>query len=210
MAVSAAANAVLNIGNGTTAGTLQAAQITTGSGTATVNFNHTGNHTFAPNMTGSLTVNKLGSGTTILSGNNTYTGATTISVGKLQIGTTGLLGGGNYSGNISMNGGNLLFASSCNQSLSGLISGTGALTKNGTGTLTLTGMNTFSGGVLLNTGTLMINSANALGNGTLTIAGGTIGYTTPGITLDNNPQNWNADFEFDGTSELPSAPARSP
>ena len=52
---------------------------------STVNFNHTGDHTFAPRLTGSLSVSKLGSGTTTLTGNNTYTGATTVSGGTLVI-----------------------------------------------------------------------------------------------------------------------------
>jgi autotransporter-associated beta strand protein len=75
----------LNIGTGTTVGTLQAARVTGGNGTAVVNFNHSGNETFSPILAGSLAVNKLGSGTTTLSGNNTYTGATAINAGELLV-----------------------------------------------------------------------------------------------------------------------------
>ena len=106
-----------------------------------------------------------------LSGNNTYTGGTTINTGTLQIDSTGLLGGGSYSGNIA-NSGALIAGSNSNQIFSGIISGTGALTKNGTGTLTLSGANTYTGGTTLNTGTLVIGHANAAGAGTLTQSNG--------------------------------------
>lgn len=80
----------LNLGDGTTtAGTLNAGRVAAGSGTATVNFNHTGSYTFAPILTGSLSVNKLGSGTTTLSATSTYTGKTSINAGTLALGTNG-------------------------------------------------------------------------------------------------------------------------
>jgi autotransporter-associated beta strand protein/T5SS/PEP-CTERM-associated repeat protein len=75
----------LNLGTGSAAGTLNAAVVTAGSGSATVNFHHTGGHTFAPQLTGNLAVNKLGSGTTFLTGTNSYTGVTAILAGTLEI-----------------------------------------------------------------------------------------------------------------------------
>jgi autotransporter-associated beta strand protein len=114
---------------------------------------------------------KNGAGVLSLSGNNTYTGDTTINAGTLEIASTGLLGGGNYSGNI-VNTGAFIIGSNSNQILSGAISGIGALTKNGTGTLTLSGNNNYSGGTTLNTGTLVIGHANAAGTGTITQANG--------------------------------------
>ncbi len=53
--------------------------------------------------------------------------------------------------------------------LSGGISGTGGFTKAGTGTLVLSGNNSHTGGTLVSEGTLQAASANALGNGTLTL-----------------------------------------
>jgi autotransporter-associated beta strand protein len=47
-----------------------------------------------------------------------------------------------------------------------------ALTKNGSGALTLSGSNTYSGGSTLNTGTLVIGHANAVGTGTFTQSSG--------------------------------------
>ncbi len=179
---------ILNLGNGSTVGSLYAASVVGGSGTAIVNFNNNANATFTPVLSGNLTVNKLGTGALTLSANNTYTGSTTISAGTLAI--SGLLGGGNYSANITNNG-SLLFASTSNQTLGGVISGTGALTQNGTGTLTLSGNNTYTGATNINSGTVRISggtfssglaiAGNSAGStGTLEMAGGTFNSAAAG------------------------------
>jgi fibronectin-binding autotransporter adhesin len=85
LAYNSGSNGTLNFGNGSSVGTLQADTILGGSGTAVVNFNHTGNYVLNPKLEGSLAVNKFGPGTTILSGNNTYTGNTLVNEGSLLI-----------------------------------------------------------------------------------------------------------------------------
>jgi fibronectin-binding autotransporter adhesin len=88
------------------------------------------------------------------------------------------------------------------------ITGGGLLTKIGVGALTLSGNNDFSGGLTFSAGSqLNLNSATALGFGTLTLA-------SAGMRLDNtsgsavtvttgNPQTWNlASFTFLGSSSL--------
>ncbi|RYE93584.1 MAG: hypothetical protein EOO78_26875, partial [Oxalobacteraceae bacterium] len=72
----------------------------------------------------------------------------------------------------------------------GLISGAGAIVKNGAGTLVLgrdfpaaTSANTYAGGTVLNEGTLAVTHAGSLGTGTLTINGGTL---RGGVTLAND------------------------
>ena len=75
----------LNLGNGTAAGTLSAARITGGNGTAVVNINQSGSYTLGSNMTGSLSLNHIGTGNTSLTGTNTYTGNTTVSAGTLNV-----------------------------------------------------------------------------------------------------------------------------
>jgi len=110
----------LNLGtSGTSAGTLNAAVVTGGKGSATVNFNHFGSYTFAPTLTGNLSVNQLGVGTTVLDGTNTYTGLTTVSRGELDVngslsssGTVSVasgatLGGSGATGSVTLSGGTI-------------------------------------------------------------------------------------------------------
>ena len=77
----------------------------------------------------------------------------------------------------------------------------------GTGALTLNGASGYSGNTWLNSGTLNVNSANALGLGTsgkIVIGGGTIDNTSGAtVTLAaNKPQWWLNDFTFGGTANL--------
>ncbi|MEY5025155.1 MAG: hypothetical protein RLZZ244_683, partial [Verrucomicrobiota bacterium] len=86
---------------------------------------------------------------------------------------------------------------------SGAIAGAGALTKQGAGDLTLATSNTFSGGVQLQAGRLILANAQALGTGLLTIAGGSLDSAVSDLNLtSNNAQVWTADFGFGGTQNL--------
>jgi autotransporter-associated beta strand protein len=126
--------------------------------------------------TGGLTV---AGGTQTLSGVNTYTGNTAIDSGaSLIIAGSGLLGGGNYAGTITNNG-SFVYASAATQTVSGVISGSGTLEKEGTGTLILTAANTYTGATTVDAGTLAITNAGALGStaagsGTTVNTGGTL------------------------------------
>jgi autotransporter-associated beta strand protein len=61
-----------------------------------------------------------------------------------------------------------------------------ALAKSGSGTLTLSNANTYSGGTVLNTGTLVVGNDNALGSGDLTMAAGTALSFQGSRTIANN------------------------
>ncbi|WP_395746474.1 beta strand repeat-containing protein [Prosthecobacter sp.] len=82
--------------------------------------------------------------------------------------------------------------------------GTLALAKVDAGAWILSGENTFSGTVTLSAGTLVLNSAAALGTGTLTITGGTLDNTSGfAIMLStNNAVALNGSLVFGGTNSL--------
>jgi outer membrane autotransporter protein len=121
--------------------------------------------------TGSLV--QLGNGTLTLTGNNTYSGGTTINVGTLQIGNGGA--SGSITGNVTDNG-TLAFDRSDSVTFGEVISGTGTLVQMGSGTLTLTADNSYGGGTTINTGASL-----QLGNGGTT--GSIIGNVTDNGSL---------------------------
>ncbi|MER6352463.1 phosphatase PAP2 family protein [Streptomyces sp. NPDC001634] len=59
------------------------------------------------------------------------------------------------------------------------IDGCGGLTKGGTGTLTLTGDNRYTGGTVVEDGTLVAASSSALGDGDVQVTGGTLRTASP-------------------------------
>jgi fibronectin-binding autotransporter adhesin len=127
------------------------------SGTTRVNTSGTASIAGVISGTGALI--KEGSGSLTLSNANTYSGNTTINAGTLAV--TGSLGTSrSYAGNIS-NSGVLTYNSSLNQTLGGIVSGTGSLSKLGTGSLTLSGANSYSGDTLINAGTLTVSGSLA-------------------------------------------------
>jgi len=125
----------------------------------------TNNQTLSGIISGTGALTQNAASTLTLSGNNTYSGATSISTGTIEIGAAGRLGAGTYAGAISNNA-SLIYSGTNNQTLSGIISGTGALTQNAASTLTLTGNNTYTGVTTISTGTIEIGAAGRLGAGT--------------------------------------------
>ena len=88
-----------------------------------------------------------GTGTLILSGNNTYTGGTDIDNGNtLQVGAgadTGTLGSGNVT-----NDGSLVFNRSNEHTVGNVIVGSGSLRQSGSGKLVLTGDNGYGSTII--------------------------------------------------------------
>ncbi|MBE7368879.1 autotransporter domain-containing protein [Ramlibacter pallidus] len=160
----------LRVGNGGTSGSLGAGAL---SNAGNVVFDRSDTHVVATDLGGAGTYAKQGTGTTILTGANTYSGTTTITAGTLQVGnggTTGSLGSGNVTNN-----GALAFNRSDTVSLANVISGTGSLTQAGSGNLVLIGASTYTGGTFVNAGTLSVNGS-IVGHTTVN-SGGTLGGT---------------------------------
>ena len=118
---------------------------------ASLAFNRSDVVTFPGLVSGTGSLAQIGTGTTILTANNTYTGGTTISAGTLQLGNGGTSGG--IVGNVTDNGA-LVFNRSDVVTFPGLVSGTGSLAQIGTGTTILTANNTYTGGTTISAGTL--------------------------------------------------------
>jgi len=118
-----------------------------------------------------LTVN----GNVTLAAANNFTGATTINSGftlQLDAGATGV-------GSTSIvDNGTLIINSAATQSYAGVISGSGAVTKNNTGQLTFSTLQTYTGQTTVNAGTLV------LGGGDHTLAVNKPMVVNTGGTLD--------------------------
>jgi autotransporter-associated beta strand protein len=148
----------LQIGNGGTTGSI--------SGNirndTVLTFNRSNDLTYSGAITGFGQVQKIGVGTLTFTGNNTYSGGTSILAGTLQVGnggTTGSISSISIA-NISV----LIFNRSNDLTFAGAISGTGTVEKTGAGTLTFTGNHTYTGGTTILAGTLRVGSGGTIGS----------------------------------------------
>jgi len=163
------------------------------------------------------TLTKLGTGTLTLGAANSYSGGTTLTAGTLRIGHASALGSGplSFTGNAILQAGvaanppnavtiaagvtGTLDTNGNNTTLSGAITGAGALTKTGAGTLNLSGggsSNNLTGSINVNAGTLANDNVTpspgiqsfANMNGNITVAAGAtfnFSQSFTGETLDN-------------------------
>ncbi|MEY4916096.1 MAG: hypothetical protein RL616_9 [Verrucomicrobiota bacterium] len=186
-------------GNGTV-------DVVTGGGASTLSIGNNNNSgVFSgvlKNTTGTLALTKAGSGTETLSGNNTYSGATTINLGTLKVTNPNALGSGSSA--VTLAGGILDLGSSVTV---GSIAGTlGTIANNSTATtntLIVQGASTYgatiadgSGGggvaVLVSPGAnLRLNAANSYSGGTIVSAGavfqiGNVGSMGAGGVIASN------------------------
>lgn len=124
-------------------------------------FNRSDAAKFDGAISGAGTLLQQGSGTTILTNANSYSGGTTIASGTLQLGGGGT--GGSINGNVD-NRSALAFNRSDVVTFDGTISGNGSLMQDGSGTLVLAGANTYTGGTQVNAGTLQGDTRSLQGN----------------------------------------------
>ncbi len=132
--------------------------------------------TLSGTISGTGSMSQIGTGTTILTGADTYGGGTTISAGTLQIGNGGSTG--SIVGDILDNGalvinlnnqvtvlpGPVIVTTPTILTLDGNITGSGSLTQLGNGTTILTGTDTYSGGTTISVGTLQIGDGGTTGS----------------------------------------------
>jgi len=205
-AVSVAAGATLNLGgtNETVGSLAGAGNVVLGVGTLTAGGND-GSTTYSGVVSGTGGLTKIGAGTLLVSGNNTYTGGTTISTGTLQLGaanriadtsavaigagatfnlngfaeTVGSIAG---AGNVNLGAATLTAGgNNTSTSFAGVIAGTGGFFKAGSGTLALSGGNTYTGSTAVNGGTLRLAGGNAIADSSsVSLA------NVAGVTLDLN------------------------
>jgi fibronectin-binding autotransporter adhesin len=150
-----------------------------------------------------LSLVKAGTGAQTLTGTNAYTGATTVEDGTLTIAEAGRLMGGSYAGAIALSAASstLRYDSSADQTLSGVISGSGSLLKTGAGTLRLAGANSYSGPTTVSTGALAVVAGGACSNSAVTVKDGAANVLA--VEIPDNTRTWTCaglTFETDGTA----------
>ena len=174
---------------------------------------------------------KTTSGTLVLAGTNTYSGATTVNLGTLKVGASGAIPNGTGQGNVVLNGGataGVFDVNGFNTTINGLAGTTGAVVgqvvNNSSGAKTLTvgngnatgsfaGVikdNSGSGGTLALTktgsGTQTLSGANTY-SGLTTISGGSLALGTGGSITNSsgvalNSGNFNVTAVAGGTYSL--------
>ncbi|HYE19536.1 MAG TPA: autotransporter-associated beta strand repeat-containing protein [Tepidisphaeraceae bacterium] len=140
----------LRIGSGGTAGSL-AGGVTISTG-ATLAFNRSDDSTFAGTIIGDGNLTQIGSGRTTISG----------TIGTLV--TNGMTTARVYAGVATASAGNFDFNLPTDVSFSGRISGTGTITKSGPSTLTLLANNNFTGTLVVDGGTALLDDQGGGGD----------------------------------------------
>ncbi len=194
-------------------------------------------------ITGTGGLTKTEGGTLVLQGNNSYQGGTAINGGTVSVSADVNLG--DVAGGIALDGGALqntaafatgrtillgasggILQTDSALTVSGVISGGGALTKAGAGMLTLTNANGYTGGTTVSAGGLNAAVTGALGSGPVNVTGGgrlrftnnasaeslDIALVSAGMDFDDNASagtativNSQSSINFGGTASAGSA-----
>ncbi|MEL4073182.1 autotransporter-associated beta strand repeat-containing protein, partial [Ochrobactrum sp. GPK 3] len=202
----------LQLGNGGNTGSVTG-NIVIGSNEqdeAELKINRSDVYTISGTLSGYGALIQEGSGKTILTGENTYMGGSTVNHGELQIGNGGTQG--SIEGDVHLAAGTIFSTDlSKDIALDSTISGAGKVVQKGTGVTKLTGHNTYAGGTEITSGVLEIERDHNLGDehGSVLIDGGELRFAAPAtlgkdrtVTLgtNNGVINTNANLvEFGGS-----------
>lgn len=158
-----------NVGTATISG-----NVNLNAGTRTFTVNHNASNTIDMTVGGIISngaVVKSGAGVLEFTGANTYFGGTTVSAGTLQGNTSSLVG-------LITNNSAIVFDQTTNGNFTGIISGSGTVTKQNSGTVSIGLAQSYSGTTTVSAGTLRalnLNvfpaSSNYVVNGTLDLNG---------------------------------------
>ena len=179
----------LQIGTGGTQGSISGDVVNNG----TLSFNRSGSVGVGGAVSGNGSLVKIGTGTLTLSGINAYTGGTQLLAGRIDVGSNSALGTGaldmadgttlgfaanglDLANDIALSGVGdpVVDTGAFDATLSGAISGSGFLTKEGSGRLVLSGANNYSGPTTVAAGTLAAGAANTFSaSSAVTVATGT-------------------------------------
>ncbi|HEY0200022.1 MAG TPA: autotransporter-associated beta strand repeat-containing protein [Rhodanobacter sp.] len=164
-------------GSGNTLGSIQNHDVATASN-GTLVFDNLDSQVYSGIISGSGNFLRDATGTTVFTGDNSYTGTTAINGGgTLQLGSGGSTGGIAAGSDIADNGALIVSRSNAVQ-LDGTISGSGSLTQQGSGTTTLTGSNSYAGTTAVTGGTLLVNGDQTAATGATSVtSGATLGGT---------------------------------
>ncbi|PHM45547.1 autotransporter outer membrane beta-barrel domain-containing protein [Xenorhabdus miraniensis] len=147
----------LSLGDGHTTGRISSDINNSGS----LHFNRSDKTAYRHIISGTGSVHLVGSGTTILTGENTYTGETKIDSGTLQLGDNGTTGSIDNRSKVTIGQkGILAFDHKNNITFSNNISGAGGVEHVGKGMTILNGQNTYTGTTYIKAGTLQFNTRN--------------------------------------------------
>jgi autotransporter-associated beta strand protein len=165
-----------SLGGSDTAGTLNVGSLVFGSGSSVLNFNQTDGVTFGGIISGNGQLNQLGTGTTTITATSNFTGGTRIAAGTLVIADGGSLGTAPIVDDSAL----VVSRTSSSLGIYSVISGSGSLTQDGTTLISIWGTNSYSGGTVINRGTIQAVSQANIGTGPITFGGTTGQFISTG------------------------------
>jgi fibronectin-binding autotransporter adhesin len=154
---------VLQFGNGGVTGSPGSGPLLIGSGSQ-LTVDRSDTVTIPGAISGSGIFAQIGSGTTILTGNGSFSGSASILSGILQLGNGATSGAFAAGTGVITDNATLVVDRSDVSGLSSPIAGSGAFLQMGPGTTILTGASTYGGGTTIAAGTLQIGSGGTTGS----------------------------------------------